>query len=93
MIRTVFMETKKNIPFDTHSSLVSLQKSHGVNLGFHHFDKCGAINMLESMSAHMHALLMKHIVSKNLPLSIVIDRSSDSSENKYLIIFFPNFGE
>lgn len=43
MCRTVFIETKMNIPFDSHKSLVSLQEMHGVNLGCHHYEKkwCG----------------------------------------------------
>lgn len=88
MIRTVFIELKKNIPFDTHASLVSLQELHGVKLGFHHYEKCGAISFLESMSSYMHMLFLNHMISKNLPFSIIIDGSTDSAETKFLIIYF-----
>lgn len=88
MFRTVFLEIKKNIPFDTHSSLVSLQAMHGIKMGYHHNEKCGAIRILESKSANMHTLMMNHMLSKNLPFSIIIDGSTDSTETKYLIIYF-----
>lgn len=61
MFRTVYIEVKKNIPFTSHSSLVSLQEMHGVNLGYHHYEKCGAIAILESMSAYMH---IAHIIDE-----------------------------
>lgn len=85
MFRTVFVEIKKNIPFDSHSSLVSLQKTHGVNMGVHHYEKCGAISIMESMSSQMHKQLINHMLSKNSPFSIIIDGSTDSQENKFLI--------
>lgn len=87
MIRTVFMEIKKNIPFDSHANIVSLQEMHGIKMGYHHYEKCGAITMMESMSDHMHSLLLKHMLSKNLPFSIILDGSTDSQENKYLIVY------
>lgn len=88
MMRTVFLEIKKNIPFDTHANLVDLQVKHGVNLGYHHFERSGAIAMLESMSNYMHKLLLKHMISKNLPFSIILDGSTDKQGNKYIIIYF-----
>lgn len=88
MFRTVFLEVKKNIAFDSHSSLVSLQEMHGVMMGHHHYEKCGAIAILESMSSHMHTLMIKHMISMNLPFSIILDGSTDSTETKFLIIYF-----
>lgn len=88
MIRTVFVEIKKNIPFDSHSSLVSLQKMNGVYMGVHHYEKCGAISMMETISNHMHKQLINHMFSKNSPFSIILDGSTDSQENKFLIVYF-----
>lgn len=88
MFRTVYVEIKKNIPFDSHESIVHLQKLNGVDLGVHHFEKCGAISITESISSYMHKQLMNHIISTNSPLSIIIDGSTDSQENKFLIIYF-----
>lgn len=87
MVRTVFVEIKKNIPFDSHNSLVSLQQMHGVNMGVHHYEKCGAISIMESISAYMHRQLIDHMISKNSPFSIIIDGSTDAQDNKYLIVY------
>lgn len=88
MFRTVFVETKRNIPFDSHKSMVSLQEMNGVSMGYHHYERKGAERMVESMSGHMHRLLLSHMLSKNLPFSIIIDGSTDSQETHYLIIYF-----
>lgn len=76
------------MPFDSHSSIVWLQEIHGVNMGFHHREKCGAITIMESISLNMHKMLMKHIVSKNFPFSIIVDGSTDSSDVHYMSMFF-----
>lgn len=52
MFRTVFTG-KKNIPFDSHTLIVRLQEINGVNMGYHHYEKCSAIRMMESMSSYM----------------------------------------
>jgi len=88
MFRTVFVEAKKNIPFDSHSSLVQLQEINGLHMGYHHFERCGATMITESISAHMHTLLIDNMVSKNLPFSIIIDGSTDSTESHFLIVYF-----
>lgn len=88
MFRTVFVETKKNIPFDSHSSLVSLQKINGVEMGYHHYENNGATSIVESMSRYIHKQLITHMLSKNSPFSIIIDGSTDSQETKYLIVYF-----
>lgn len=88
MIRTVYVEIKKNIPFDTHASLVSLQEMHRIKMGFHHYEISGATKILESISDFMHSQLIRHMISKNLPFSIIIDGSTDSAENKFFIIYF-----
>lgn len=93
MIRIVFVETKKYIPFESHSSLVLLQELNevnmaAVNMGHHHFERYGAVAMLESLGAQMHKLLIEHMISANVPFSVIIDGSTDSVGNKYLIMYF-----
>lgn len=88
MIRTVYLEIKINIPFDSHKSIVQLQEMHGIKLGFHHREKCGSINMMESISLNMHKFLLQHMLSKQLPFSIIVDGSSDISDFHYLTIHF-----
>lgn len=88
MFRTVFIEIKRNIPFNSHSSIVALQNINGIDMGFHLYEKCGATSMMESMSSLMHKAMINHIMSKNLPFSIIIDGSTDATESHMLIIYF-----
>ena len=37
MLRTLYQETKLNIPFRRHVDVVNMQKLNGLNLGYHHF--------------------------------------------------------
>lgn len=87
MFRTVYVETKKHIPFDSHASLVALQKENGANLGFHHSDRRSIVRMVESMSNFMHEKMIEHMLSKNSPFSIIID-GSDLNGLHYLIVYF-----
>lgn len=88
MIRTIFVEIKRNIPFSSHSSLVALQEINGIDMGYHHYEQTSAIRITESMSAFMHKSLIYHMLSENLPFSMIIDGSTDSTESHYLIIYF-----
>lgn len=88
MFRTVFIEIKRNIPFDSHTSLVSLQQINGINMGYHHFDRYGATKMMESMSSYMHRLLINHMLAKESPFSIIIDGSTDITDTHFLIVYF-----
>lgn len=88
MFRTVFLEIKRNIPLNTHQSLVSLQELHGVPMGFHHYHRKSATEMMNSMSNYMHKQLVDYMFYSNLPFSIIIDGSTDKSNNHYLIIYF-----
>lgn len=88
MFRTVYIEVKRNIPFSTHPDIVLLQEMNGISMGCHHYDRKSATLMMELMSSTMHETFIKHLVSKNLPLSIILDGSTDSSENHFLIVYF-----
>lgn len=51
MIRTVYSETKNNIPLDTHSEMVLLQSMNGLHMGKHHYERTSATRMLECISS------------------------------------------
>jgi len=42
IMRTIYVETKFNIPVSSHSALITLQEANGIDLGFHHHDKKSA---------------------------------------------------
>lgn len=88
MFRTVFIEVKRNIPFDAHNALVDLQILNGLDMGFHHFSRKSATTMTEVISNLMHETLMKHLVSKNSPVSIILDGSTDLSRTHSMIVYF-----
>lgn len=88
MMRTVFIEVKKNIPFESHTSIVLLQSLNEVGMDYHHHGKCGATSMMETISSSMHKLLLNYMLSENLPFSIIVDGSSDITDNHYLSIYF-----
>lgn len=88
MFRTVYIEIKRNIPFEAHSALVDLQKFNGIDMGFHHFSRKSATTMTEVMSNLMHETLMKHLVAKNSPVSIILDGSTDISRTHNMIVYF-----
>ena len=39
MLRTLYQETKLNVPFTRHEDVVNMMKLNGLNLGYHHFSK------------------------------------------------------
>lgn len=88
MIRTVFIETKTNIPFDAHEDIVLLQQHNGIDMGLHHYSRTGAIEMMEVISSVMHKSLIDHLLSKNIPISIIIDGTTDSNAKHTLIVYF-----
>lgn len=73
MFRTVFTEIKAHIPFHSHPDMIQLLRLNGIDMGVHHFDPNGAKRMTQSMSAYMHKQLLQHMLSENLPFSIIID--------------------
>lgn len=88
MLRTVFTEIKINVPFHSHPEVVQLLRINGIDMGVHHYDKNAATRMTQSMSSYMHRQLLQHMLSKNLPFSIILDGSCDNTDNHYMIIYF-----
>lgn len=93
MFRAVYIEIKTNIPFNSHSAITQLLEANGVFMGYHHYERRSAVRMMESMSALMHKNIMSYVVSKNYPVSIILDGSTDSSEKHYLIVYFQTIEE
>jgi len=88
MFRTVFVEQKANVPFDSHKMIVALQKKNSAVLGVHHYGRTAATEMVELMSNEMHKILLNEMVLKKMPCSIIVDSSTDSSGYHYLIVYF-----
>jgi hypothetical protein len=42
MTRTVYTEVKQNIPLNSHNQLVDMQKSNGLNMGVHQYERTSA---------------------------------------------------
>lgn len=87
MIRTVYVEAKSNVPFSMHRNFVVMQNLNGVNVGYHHYDKNGAIRMIDSMSRYMHEILVNHLVKSASPFSIILDTSSDIEGRHYMVTY------
>jgi len=76
-----------NIPFDSHQHIVGLQKLNGIELGFHHYERRSAVRMVESISSTMKMALLQHIKTSESTMSIIVDTSTDASQNNYLIVY------
>uniref|UniRef100_A0A915J1A9 Uncharacterized protein n=1 Tax=Romanomermis culicivorax TaxID=13658 RepID=A0A915J1A9_ROMCU len=44
--------------------------------------------MIAVISEEMHDQLIKHLTKKQSPLSLILDRSTDNSQDHYLITYF-----
>ena len=88
MMRTVFVETVSNLPFLSHHAYVILQEQNGIDMGYHHYDRMSAARMVSVISETMHDELILHLVKKQNPFSIILDGSTDASQNHYLIVYF-----
>ena len=76
MVRTVYLETKLNIPYVAHSDMVTLQKLNGANMGYHHYSQDAANEIQDLISNQMHIRLVNHIKESNTPVSIILDDST-----------------
>ena len=72
---------------NSHPDIVELQKLNGVNLGTHHFDRTSATKIMENISELMHSTLIKSLKENNQPLSIILDTSTDATNNNFLLIY------
>ena len=73
MLRTVYLESKLNVPYTSHQDVVNLQKLNSINMGYHHYTKTSAKQMLDLISGEMHKRLMAKIQNEDNPISIILD--------------------
>ena len=73
MVRTVYLETKLNIPFRAHRDMVNLQKLNGINMGYHHYSKYASNLIQDFISQEMHGRFVQHIIDSNTPVTIIVD--------------------
>ena len=73
MIRTVYLETKLNIPYRAHTDMVLMQKLNGQNMGYHHYSEKSAHEIQAFLSEEMHNRFVQHIKDSNTPVTIIVD--------------------
>lgn len=88
MIRTVYVLNKLSLPFSDHSALVTLQKLNGLNMGFHHYERTGCTAMTVHISDHMHKTLVDNLIKSQMPISIIVDDTTDAGHIHYKIVYF-----
>lgn len=88
MLRTVYVSNRLTMPFSSHSGLVTLQELNDIDMGRHHYERTSCTRITEFISRKMHETLITSLLEKNVPISIIIDGSSDTSRIHYLIMYF-----
>lgn len=88
MIRTVYVINKLTMSFSSHGGMVLLQKANGIDMGYHHYERTSCFRMTELISKHMHQTLVDNIMKQNVPISLIVDGTTDSSRVHYLIVYF-----
>lgn len=87
VIRTVYTEVYLNIAFDSHSDIVTLQKTNGLDLGIHHYERTSAVKMMESISSKMKQHFCEHIRTTEYPLTLIVDTTTDTHDRNFLIMY------
>lgn len=59
-----------------------------IDMGYHHFEIKGCTRITEFISETMHATLHDNLMAQNVPISIILDGTTDSSRIHYLIVDF-----
>lgn len=93
MIRSVFVLNKLSLPFSDHKDLVKLQKLNGVELGIHHYERSGCTAMTIEISKYMNEILIENLVKSQMPISIIIDDTTDAGNNHFKIVYFQTIEE
>lgn len=88
MTRTVYVVNKLSLPFSDHKSLVFLQKLNGLDMGHHHYGRTGCTDMTIHISKHMHDILIKNLIKSQMPISVIVDDSTDAGNIHYKIVYF-----
>jgi hypothetical protein len=69
-----------------HPFMVELLKHHGVNVGFHHYDRKGATKMVEEIGKEMHKILINHLLNTQYPCSLIVDGSTSVGLIHYVTV-------
>ncbi|XP_031639159.1 E3 SUMO-protein ligase KIAA1586-like, partial [Contarinia nasturtii] len=88
IIRTVFVINKLSLPFSDHAALISLQQLNGLSMGWHHFDRTACTKITADISAYMHDTLINSLIQNEMPISIIIDDSTDAGNVHFKIVYF-----
>ncbi len=85
-IRTVHTFIFSDISFNQHKNILKLQEINGADIGLKHRDRSSATRMLHFISRQIHFDFMNDLNISSKPVSILIDTSTDISNNHYLVI-------
>jgi hypothetical protein len=87
MILLTYQQVKINSPLSNHRSWVDLLKQLGVDLGVHHYERSSAVRIEALISEILHKKLIDFIKQSDIPMSIIVDTTTDSQQNNYLIVY------
>lgn len=57
-------------------------------MGTHHFERTSCIRMTIDISSNMHETLINSLIDNQMPISIIIDDSTDVGNVHYKIVYF-----
>ena len=87
VMRTVYVAVKHmGTSFNSIEHMIDVQEIHGVDLGSQCKSRRTFTNMVASISTTMHNRLLDHIRTSPYPISIIVDGSTDVSNNHLLAI-------
>ncbi len=87
MVRTVYVELLADVALNQHRRFVNLQRMHNVDMGYHHDNRMGALRMIRCISDTMHKDLMTEVNIPNFPISLMVDTTTDSTNNHLMIVY------
>lgn len=88
MFRSVYVLNKLSLPYSDHAGLAMLQKNNGLDMGYHHYERTGCTKMSQFMSDIMHEILIEYLTENKMPISIIVDDTTDLSTVHYKIVYF-----
>lgn len=57
-------------------------------MGYHHYERSGCTKMTIDISNHMHDTLIDSLIEGEMPISIIVDDSTDAGNVHYKIVYF-----
>lgn len=93
MFRSVYVLNKLSLPYSDHAGLVTLQKLNGLDMGYHHYEHTGCTKMSFFISDVMHDILIDYLIKNQMPISIIVDDTTDLSATHYKIVYFQTIEE